>query len=153
MRHFSAVGFSLVQHSPCEPPKKGKYYKKHREKKITAAATFTSLTKTSRSALPLTVLPTSAVSLLGLWALAYGCLSHLYIYIYIEIYFYIYIYSFSSRFTGRGIFHSSQAPVCWSFFCRSREEGEPLNHQGALTMQTRLCRTAFKKHFTFYGLI
>lgn len=114
-----------------------------------SSTTFTSLTKNLQvcsspdSASHLCCHPPSFMGS-GLWMF----ITFLYIYLYIEIYIYIYIYGFSSRFTGKSIFHSSQAPVCW-IFCRSQEEGEPLNHQEALTMQTQLCKIAFKKHLLF----
>lgn len=146
MSHFRAVGFSLVHHSQCEPPKKSKYYKKHRGKTSQQQPPLHPWAKKNPGLLfPWQCFPPllSASQFYGLWVMDVYHIS-----IYIFIYRYIYIYSFSSRFTGQGIFHSSQAPVRW-IFCRSHEEGEPLNHQEALTMQTLQCKIAFKKHLLF----
>lgn len=82
---------------------------------------------------------TFAVRLPVLWASVYRCLI-----IFISIHTHI----FSSEFKDKDISHSSQTAVSYVFH-RSCKERELLNHEEALTMQTLLCKIAFKKHLLF----
>lgn len=82
---------------------------------------------------------TFAVILPVLWATVYRCLI-----LFISIHTHI----FSSKFKDKDIFHSSQTAISYVFH-RSCKERELLNHEEALTMQTLLCKIAFKKHLLF----
>lgn len=82
---------------------------------------------------------TFAVRLSVLWASVYRCLI-----IFISIHTHI----FSSEFKDKDISHSSQTAISYVFH-RSCKERELLNQEEALTMQTLLCKIAFKKHLLF----